>query len=189
MWTDKPIVLASQSPRRKQLLTKAGISFTVFVKHTDEQYPASLPIVEVPQYIASNKANAISTEVDSESIILAADTVVVLHGLVINKPATRQEAIHMLHQLSGQKHEVITGVCLLCKERNIHFADITEVYFRTLREEQILYYVDHYQPYDKAGAYAIQEWIGLVAIEKINGCYFNVMGLPVGRVLQCLQQL
>lgn len=183
------IILASQSPRRKQLLEWAEIPFDIIVKETDELYPADLTVEKVPVYIARNKALAVKEELSHDRIILAADTVVVLGDEIIGKPKSRQEAVKILQQLSGHKHLVITGVVLLKGEKEISFADITEVYFHNLSDEQIIFYVDKYQPYDKAGAYAIQEWIGVVGIQSVKGDFYNVMGLPVSRVVQELKNM
>jgi septum formation protein len=183
------IVLASQSPRRKQLLEWAEIAFDVIVSETDELYPAHLPLTEVPVYIARNKALAVKKELNHHRIILAADTIVVLQNRVMGKPSNRDHAIEMLTSLSGQKHQVITGVVLLNGDKEIAFADITEVNFHALTQEQIHFYVDKYQPYDKAGAYAIQEWVGVVGIQSVKGDFYNVMGLPVSRVVKELIEI
>jgi septum formation protein len=183
------IVLASQSPRRKQLLEWAEVPFDVIVKETDELYPSDLSIAEVPVYIARNKALAVKAELSHERTILAADTVVVLDNKIIGKPKDRQDAIGILLSLSGQKHLVITGVVLLKEEEEISFSDITEVWFHELTIEQVSFYVDKYKPYDKAGAYAIQEWIGVTGIQSIKGDFYNVMGLPVSRVVRELEKL
>ena len=181
------IVLASQSPRRKQLLEWAEVPFDVVIKETDELYPADLPAVEIPVYIARNKALAVKAELSHERTILAADTVVVLNGRIIGKPKDRDHAISTLQSLSGQRHLVITGVVILDGSTEISFADTTEVWFHPLTTEQITFYVDKYKPYDKAGAYAIQEWIGVTGIKSVNGDFYNVMGLPVSRVVQALE--
>jgi len=180
------IVLASQSPRRKQLLEWAEVPFDVVIKETDELYPADLPAEEVPVYIARNKALAVKEELSHERIILAADTVVVLQDRIIGKPKDRNNAIEILQSLSGQKHQVITGVVILTPEEELSFADITEVWFHELSLEQIIFYIDKYKPYDKAGGYAIQEWIGVTGIRAVKGDFYNVMGLPVSRVVQAL---
>ncbi len=187
----QPIILASQSPRRKMLLEWAEIPFEVIVQPTDESFPATMPIEEIPVHIARNKAKVISEKlsVDDQRWILAADTIVVLNNEVIGKPVDQQDAINILKKLSGQTHRVITGVVLLRGEEEHAFADITEVVFHSLTEEQISFYVDKYKPYDKAGAYAIQEWIGVVGIHSIKGDFYNVMGLPVSRVVQQLATL
>src|SRR5450432_1557052 len=183
------IVLASQSPRRKQLLEWAEVPFDVVIKETDELYPADLPIEEVPVYIARNKALAVKEELSHDRIILAADTVVVLQGRIIGKPKDRSNAIEILSSLSGQKHQVITGVVILTPEEEISFADITEVWFHDLTLDQIIFYIDKYKPFDKAGAYAIQEWIGVTGIRSVKGDFYNVMGLPVSRVVQALKNI
>ncbi len=190
------IILASQSPRRKILLEWAEIPFEIIVKHTDEEYPATLAIEEIPVYIARNKAKAVREQVTDafhgqyrSRTILAADTIVVLGEKVIGKPADRAEAIQTLRELSGNEHRVITGVVILHGEEEIAFADTTFVQFHPLTEEQIVFYIDKYQPYDKAGAYAIQEWVGVVGIKSIRGDFYNVMGLPVSRVVQSLASL
>lgn len=182
------IILASKSPRRRQLLEWAEIPFDVMVKDTDEMYPAFLPIEEVPVYIAKNKALAVKAELSHDRLILAADTIVVLKDKVIGKPASIEDAVNTLKELSGQIHQVITGVVIIKEEIEIAFADITEVEFHTLTDQQIEYYVEHYQPFDKAGAYAIQEWIGVVGIKRVQGDFYNVMGLPVSRVVKALLQ-
>jgi len=190
----KKIVLASQSPRRKQLLEWAEVDFDVLVKTTDESFPANMPVEEVPVHIARNKAIALLTDADyqkyeSNALILAADTIVVLDDSIIGKPAGREDAIDILSRLSGKKHLVITGVVLIKGSDEISFSDITEVWFHSLTKSQIEFYVDKYQPYDKAGAYAIQEWIGVVGIQRINGDFYNVMGLPVSRVVKALEEI
>lgn len=180
------IILASKSPRRKQLLEWAEIPFDVIVKDTDEMYPASLSIEKVPVYIARNKALAVKEELSHDRLILAADTIVVLNGKVIGKPTSKDNAIQILTELSGQIHQVITGVVLMRDDAETAFADITEVEFHKLSNEQIEFYVDKYKPYDKAGAYAIQEWIGVVGIKRVKGDFYNVMGLPVSRVMKAI---
>ncbi len=190
------IILASQSPRRKLLLEWAEVPFEVIVKHTDEEFPAELSPAEVAVYIAHKKAKAVQEHVQSAfhgemlgKAILAADTIVVLDQTVIGKPEDREDAIRILRSLSGKQHRVITGVVILYKNGETSFADTTEVSFHELTDEQIEFYVDKYQPYDKAGAYAIQEWIGVTGIKNINGDFYNVMGLPVSRVIQALHTI
>ncbi len=182
------IILASQSPRRKQLLEWAEVSFEIMIQPTDESYPNDLPIVEIAIHIARNKALAILQKHQPPIPILAADTIVVLGNEVIGKPKDRDDAIAILTKLSGQKHKVITGVVILNNGNEIAFADSTDVEFHNLTADQIAFYVDKYQPYDKAGAYAIQEWIGVVGIKSVTGDFYNVMGLPVSRVMQALLQ-
>ena len=183
------IVLASGSPRRRQLLEWAEIDFEVVVKETPESYPPELETTQVPVHIARNKAQAVKGLIDPARIILAADTVVVLHNEIIGKPRDREDAIGILSRLAGNKHEVITGVVLVRGEEEIAFSDTTEVWFHELEQDQIAAYVDKYRPYDKAGAYAIQEWIGVVGIKGIQGDFYNVMGLPVSRVVRELSRM
>ncbi len=182
----KKIILASQSPRRKQLLEWAEVSFEVIVQSTDEWYPLDLPAADVAVYIARNKALAVKQLHQPGVPILAADTIVVLNGEIIGKPADREDAIKILTKLSGRQHKVITGVVILNGSVEIAFSDTTEVEFHLLTLAQIEFYVDKYKPYDKAGAYAIQEWIGVVGIKSVKGDFYNVMGLPVSRVVQAL---
>lgn len=184
------IILASQSPRRKQLLEWAEVPFEVKVKHAEETFPVDMLITDVPVHIARNKALAVKeTLSSSDKIILAADTVVVLDHTIIGKPKDRADAINILTRLSGRQHEVITGVIIFYGDKELAFADTTTVVFHSLSQAQIEFYVDKYKPYDKAGAYAIQEWIGVVGIKYVSGDFYNVMGLPVSRVVQALQQI
>jgi septum formation protein len=178
------IILASQSPRRKQLLEWAEVPFEIIVQETDESYPAYLSPTEIAIHIAKNKALAVKQSHNITIPILAADTIVVLQNEIIGKPKDREDAISILTKLSGNKHQVITGVVILHGNNEIAFADITEVEFHHLTQTQIEFYIDKYKPYDKAGAYAIQEWIGVVGIKTINGDFYNVMGLPVSRVVK-----
>ncbi len=190
------IILASQSPRRKMLLEWAEIAFEIIVKHTDETYPEGLSMEQIAVHIAHSKAQAVKEYVKdafhgqlANKTILAADTIVVLGNRVIGKPADRDDAVGILRSLSGCKHTVITGVSILHKQGEISFADSTEVIFHSLSDKQIEFYVDKYEPYDKAGAYAIQEWIGVVGIQSVNGDFYNVMGLPVSRVVKALESI
>ena len=181
------IILASQSPRRRQLLQWAEVDFETLVEHTEESFPGHLNPQEVAVHIARNKAEAVKRKA-GEKTIIAADTIVVLGNEIIGKPRDRQDAIAILNKLSGSHHQVITGVVLLNAHKEVSFSDITDVEFHPLTPNQIEFYVDKYQPYDKAGAYAIQEWIGVVGIKCVRGDFYNVMGLPVSRVVQALQQ-
>ncbi len=187
------IILASQSPRRKQLLEWAEIPFEIIVPDTDESYDYNLSPSEVAMNIAENKALTVKKKImDSNAnvngyTILAADTIVVLGNKIIGKPSGREDAINTLTQLSGKTHAVITGVCLLSTGHKKVFSDETFVEFHRLTQSQVEYYVDTYKPYDKAGAYAIQEWIGVIGIKSINGDFYNVMGLPVSRVVKELE--
>ena len=183
----KKIILASQSPRRKQLLEWAEIPFEIISKETDEYFPPGLSPDEVAIYIARNKALAVQHERKNE-LILAADTLVVLEDHIIGKPVHREEAVSILLALSGEKHKVVTGVVIRKGEKEISFADSTEVEFYKLSVAEIEFYVDKSKPYDKAGAYAIQEWIGVIGIKSVHGDFYNVMGLPVSRVVRALKE-
>ena len=186
------IILASQSPRRKQLLEWAEVPFEIVIQSTDESFLSTMAVEDIPVHIALNKAKAVQAILNDEQkklTILAADTVVVLNEQIIGKPTGREDAINILSALSGNEHKVITGVVIMKGDQLISFADITNVFFHTLTAEQIVFYVDKYKPYDKAGAYAIQEWIGVVGIQKVEGDFYNVMGLPVSRVVQQLVKL
>ena len=182
------LVLASASPRRRQLLEWAEIPFDIVIRNTPETWPPGLPINDIPVHIARNKALAVKPAVDGGRLILAADTVVVLDEEIIGKPKDREDAVNILLRLAGRRHEVITGVALLKGKTERSFADRTAVWFHELTRSEIEGYVDRYKPYDKAGAYAIQEWIGVVGIKGIEGDFYNVMGLPVSRVVQALRQ-
>lgn len=183
------IILASQSPRRKQLLEWAEIPFEIIVQETDESYPSNLSTEEIAIHIARNKALTIQQSNNINIPILAADTIVVLQNEIIGKPKNREDAVNILSRLSGNHHKVITGVVILNGAKEISFADVTDVEFHLLTQAQIEFYVDKYKPYDKAGAYAIQEWIGVVGIKTINGDFYNVMGLPVSRVVKAINNL
>ena len=183
----KKIILASQSPRRKQLLEWAEVPFEIISKETDEYFPPGLSPEEVAIYIARNKALAVQHDRKDE-LILAADTLVVLGDHIIGKPVHREEAVSILLALSGEKHKVVTGVVIRKGEKEISFADSTEVEFYKLSVAEIEFYVDKYKPYDKAGAYAIQEWIGVIGIKSVHGDFYNVMGLPVSRVIRALKE-
>lgn len=183
------IILASQSPRRKQILEWAELPFDIVVKETDERFPPGLAPDEVAIYIARNKAIAVQELRNANEVILAADTIVVLGDNIIGKPVHREDAVSILLALSGSIHKVITGVVIRKGDQEIAFADITEVEFHNITVTEIEFYVDNYKPYDKAGAYAIQEWIGVVGIKSINGDFYNVMGLPVSRVVRALKKI
>jgi septum formation protein len=185
----KKIILASGSPRRKQLLEWAEVPFEIVVKETDETFPAGLKVEEVAIYIARQKAMAVRSMVKNDPVILAADTIVVLNERIIGKPKNREDAINILSDLSGHQHRVITGVVIVHDKKEISFSDSTDVYFHELSREQVEFYVDKYKPYDKAGAYAIQEWIGVVGIRSVEGDFYNVMGLPVSRVVKELEKI
>jgi septum formation protein len=182
----RPLILASSSPRRQYLMKEAGFEFTVEKPDVEEDFPSEMPVEQVARYLASKKAEFFRPQIHNE-IIVTADTVVILGDKIMNKPHDRKEAIQMLTDLSGKTHTVMTGVCILSKEKEESFDDTTEVTFQSLSEKEIDYYVDNYKPFDKAGAYGAQDWIGMVAIQKITGSYFNVMGLPIHKVYQHLK--
>ncbi|RIJ41648.1 Maf family nucleotide pyrophosphatase [Pontibacter oryzae] len=184
----RPLLLASNSPRRKELLSGLGLTYELLLKEVHEDFPEHLKREQVAEYLASHKADAYKEDVTNEALITA-DTIVCLGDRVMNKPATYEEAREMLKALSGQTHEVITGVCILTKEKKTVFHDSTKVYFKPLSDAEIHHYITHYKPYDKAGAYGIQEWIGMVGIDHIEGSYFNVVGLPVQKLYQKLVEL
>ncbi|MBN1388633.1 MAG: septum formation protein Maf [Bacteroidales bacterium] len=182
---DKDVILASRSPRRKELLSSLGISFRIVEPEVCENYPASLEREEIALYLATRKAESVIKKEegrDSDLIVIASDTIVCLDEIILNKPASRKEAIQMLKKLSGKGHEVITAVCLAGNSGQHSFYSKTKVYFANLQDDEIEFYVDNFKPYDKAGSYGIQEWIGCIGIEKIEGSYFNVMGLPVQKL-------
>ena len=177
------LILASASPRRRQLLADCGIKFTLADKfECDETFPATMPCCEVAQHISALKSNAYPNPLSEKEILLTADTVVIAENKILGKPADRTEAVEMLTLLSGRKHTVITGVTIRTATHTHSFSVESSVYFRALTSEEMDYYIDTYKPFDKAGAYGIQEWIGYVAIEGIEGSFFNVMGLPVQRL-------
>ncbi len=177
------IILASKSPRRKNLLSELNIDFkTNFKNNIEEKYPDNINNEEIAVFLAELKANAFITDLSNKDIVITADTIVLLNDNVMNKPKDKNDAIEMLTNISGKKHRVITGVCIISKEKKVSFSAKTDVYFRKLSNNEIVYYVEKYKPYDKAGAYGIQEWIGYIGVEKIEGSYFNVMGLPVQKL-------
>lgn len=186
------IVLGSNSPRRKELLAGLDLGFEVeVIPGIDESYPDTLSPEDIPLYIARKKANAYLEKMSDDELLITADTIVVTNGQqhrILGKPAGREEAVEMLRTLSGHMHEVITGVCLIAKEQTVTFSVTSTVSFSQLEEEDIQYYVDKYRPFDKAGSYGIQEWIGYVGVEAINGSFYNVMGLPVQRLYQELKK-
>ncbi|MCH3993686.1 MAG: Maf-like protein [Prevotella sp.] len=182
------LVLASGSPRRKELLAGLDIPFEVrVIPNVQENYPSQLPAVEVPEYIAVEKAEAYRNAIGDKELVLTADTVVVCEGQVLGKPKSAEQAADMLRLLSGKTHLVVTGVCLTTKNRQRHYSVKTEVTFKSLTEEEISYYITHYHPFDKAGAYGIQEWIGYIGCTGLKGSYYNVMGLPVQSIYKELQ--
>ena len=184
------VILASNSPRRRELLGGLGIEYQVkTIPGIDESYPESLKGEEIPIHISQKKAEAYLQQMQDNDLIITADTIVYQDGMVLGKPADEAEAIKMLQLLSGHTHQVITGVSVVTKPKVKSFAVTTQVTFASLTDEEIHYYVQHYRPYDKAGSYGIQEWIGFIGVTGIEGSYFNVMGLPVQRLYTELKQL
>lgn len=181
-WQKHKIILASQSPRRRQLLQDAGIVFELRHQDIDESWPPTIPAEEVAPYLARKKAEAMRAELRQGEILITADSTVLLGQTIYNKPENYEDACRMLRELSGNMHRVITGVCMISTDREEVFKEVTSVCFGELQEEEIQYYVAHFKPYDKAGSYAIQEWIGLCKIQRIEGDYYNIMGLPMQAV-------
>lgn len=181
------LILASKSPRRQQLLKDLGVNFKVETREVDESYPANLQREQVPMHIALKKAEAFKDLIHSDHVLLiTADTIVCLHGLLIGKPENYDDAVRILRLLSGKVHEVFTSVCIISRSRKEIFTVRSEVYFKKLTIDEIYFYLRQHPVYDKAGAYGIQDWIGLIAIEKINGSFHNVMGLPVKELYEHL---
>lgn len=183
---DRPILLCSSSPRRQFLMKEAGFTFEVRKPDIDESWPDHVPIDSVARYLAEKKANVYAPTISNE-LVVAADTVVILNNEILNKPDDREHAVEMLTRLSDRTHRVTTGVCILSRERKVVFDDTTEVTFIPLTQQEIEYYVDTFKPFDKAGSYGAQDWIGMVALKEIRGSYFNVMGLPIHKVYQKLK--
>ena len=182
------IILASRSPRRKQLLSELGLKFEVVIKEFEEVYPEGLSGDEIARYIAYEKAASFKHELSDKEIVIAADTIVWCNNKVLGKPLNHKDAERILKEISGNTHEVITGVSIRSGSKELTFSESTRVTFESLSDEEICYYIDNYGPYDKAGAYGIQEWIGIVACSHIDGSYFNVVGLPVQRLYKELQK-
>jgi septum formation protein len=185
--TNKKIILASKSPRRQELLKGLGLTFETRTKDIPEDYPAELEAEKVPLYLAEKKANAFIPELNPNEIIITSDTIVIHKGIILEKPLSHQHAQQMLRTLAGSTHTVVTGVCIQSVDKKELFSDHTQVEFNPLTDSEIDYYIDNYKPFDKAGSYGAQDWIGLVAIRKLEGSYFNVMGLPVHLVYERLK--
>ena len=182
------LILGSKSPRRKELLSSIGFDFEVRTKETDESFPTTLNSNEVALFIANKKTEELIIDLKDDEIVLCADTVVIIDGVILGKPKDKDEAIHMLEQLSGRDHIVITGVVIASNEKKIQFQSTTIVSFLPLSNDEIQGYIDNYKPFDKAGSYGIQEWIGAAAIQRIEGSYNNVVGLPTHEVYQALKK-
>jgi septum formation protein len=186
---DRHIILASHSPRRRFLLKQLGIDFTETSADVDETIPVGMTPEESAIYIAEKKAGCFRHLLDDPAnIIITADTLVIVNGKILGKPDGFAGASEMLKTLSGNMHQVVTGICLWSKHKKRSFTSLTNVYFKALTDEEISYYLEHYEPYDKAGAYGIQEWIGYIGITRIEGSYYNVMGLPIQRLYEELRQ-
>ncbi|HOO83097.1 MAG TPA: Maf family protein [Prolixibacteraceae bacterium] len=183
------VILASKSPRRRELLSNLGIDFDVVTLDTDESYPTNMPVNEVAAYLAFKKAEPFTAEKYTSHLIITADTIVCIENEILGKPESREHAFEMLQKLSGNDHKVITGVCISTPKQKKCFTSTTTVHFKTLNNSEIEYYIDNFKPFDKAGAYGIQEWIGYVAVERIEGSYFNVMGLPIQRLYEELRKI
>lgn len=181
---DYKIILASQSPRRRELLKELGLKFDVCSADIDESYPVDMPHNEVPVYLAEKKADFYKDTIEDNQLIITSDTIVSVEDDILGKPADYYEAYKMLKLLSGKWHKVATGVCIFSKNKKVTFNSITNVRFKVLTHEEIDFYITNYKPFDKAGAYGIQEWIGYIAVEEIEGSYFNVIGLPVQRLYE-----
>lgn len=183
------LILASASPRRQQLMKDAGFTFGVRLKNVEEKYPQELHLENVPEYLSKVKASAFREELKADEVLITADTVVCIHDRILGKPADRKEAISMLQELSGNRHLVVTGVSVTTRTKQLSFSSRTDVFFKHLSNEEIEFYVDTYKPFDKAGAYGIQEWIGYIGIERIEGSFYNVMGLPIQKLYETLRKL
>jgi septum formation protein len=184
---DLKLILASKSPRRHELIKGIEVNAEIKTYEVDESFPSHLQAGDIALYLAEKKANAYPDALLNNEVLLTADTIVWIDNRVLNKPADAQEAFEMLTMLRGNKHEVFTGVCLRSSKLQFAFAECSEVWCRNISDEHILHYINHYRPFDKAGSYGIQDWFGYTAVEKINGCFFNVMGLPVGKVYEYLK--
>jgi septum formation protein len=186
---NKRLILASKSPRRQELLKGLDVGFEVKTKDTDESYDESTPLFDVAEVIAGKKALAFRNELKTDEIIITSDTVVIVGDEILGKPKTKIQAFDMLTKLSGKSHFVVTGVCLMSSNKKVVFNDVTKVFFKPLTYDEMNYYIKTYKPFDKAGSYGIQEWIGFIGIDKIEGSYFNVMGLPVDKLYNKLFEM
>ena len=180
------LVLGSKSPRRQELLAGMGFDFEVRTKDTNEDFPATIPFKDVPVFLAEIKGNALVDELNKGEVLITSDTIVLLENEILGKPTSPENAKEMLQKMAGKSHEVITGVHLKSLEKSVSFSVSTNVFFKPLTDEMISFYIENYKPFDKAGAYGIQEWIGFVGIERIEGSYFNVVGLPVAELWDAL---
>ena len=187
--TNIKLILASNSPRRQSLMAEAGLEYELSVPaENEEEFPEDLYSGDVPAYLAKRKAESFEGQIEKNEIVITADTLVILDERVLGKPGNYKEAFEMLSALSGCKHKVITGVCIKSRKKEVVFSDSTDVWFKKLSEKEIHYYIEEFKPYDKAGAYGIQEWIGYIGVERIEGSFFNVMGLPIHMVYSKLEK-
>lgn len=184
----KHLILASKSPRRQQLLKGLDIEFEIRTKEIDEVYDPSMENEKVPEFLAELKAAAFLDELRENEILITSDTIVIHDGSILEKPRDPLDAFEMVSKLSGSEHTVVTGVCVWSKDKRLTFSDHTQVEFERLTDEEIHYYIDKYSPFDKAGSYGVQEWIGYIGIKKLCGSYFNVMGIPLRKVYQALKE-
>lgn len=183
------VILASRSPRRQMLLDGLGVDFETIVLETDESYSSEFKREEIAEYLSKKKAIEFAQANDMKGLlVITADTIVIMDTKVLNKPVNKDDAVAMLNALSGRMHEVVTGVTIKTEDRELTFHDLSKVFFKSLSAEEIEYYIEKFKPYDKAGSYGIQEWIGYIGIENIEGSYFNVMGLPTQKLYECLKK-
>lgn len=184
----KNVILASKSPRRQELLKGLDIEFKIRTMDVEEIYPTDLPKEKVPEYLAELKAAAFDGELEDNDVLITSDTIVILGEQILEKPGSREEAIGMISQLAGNTHTVVTAVCITSNQKKVLFSNLTKVTFTPMSDEEIAYYIDQYQPFDKAGSYGCQEWLGYIGIEKLEGSFYSVMGLPLHQVYQALKQ-
>ena len=184
----KKILLASKSPRRQELIKGIELPYEVKIFDVDETFPQHLKAEQIPLFLAQKKSAGYTDDLQANEILITADTIVWVNNHVLNKPENEQEAFTMLSEICGTSHLVYTGVCLRSREKQVAFFDCSEVFIKQLSEDEIWHYIKHYQPFDKAGSYGIQDWFGYVAVEKINGCFYNVMGLPVSKLYHTLKE-
>ena len=184
---NKKIILASKSPRRQELIKGLELEYEVFTYEVDESFPDNLKANAIATYLAEKKADAYPNPINNNEVLLTADTIVWVNNHVLNKPADAQEAFIMLREICGTKHEVFTGVCLKTNHSKEILFDKSEVFIKNISDDEIWHYINHYKPFDKAGSYGIQDWFGYTAVEKINGCFYNVMGLPVAKIYDKLK--
>jgi septum formation protein len=181
------LVLGSKSPRRQSLIRDMGFRYRIHTSDVEEIYPSDIELSKVPEFLSELKSIPLIESLQENEVLITSDTIVLFENQILGKPLDRDHAIEMLRSLSGKKHDVITGVCLQSISKKVNFSTLTSVYFSHLRDQDIIHYVDTFEPFDKAGSYGIQEWIGLIGVQKIEGCYYNVMGLPVHDIFQQLQ--